>query len=181
MSGTSQVEARTEGGQRIIGGIAIPFNSLSLNLGGFVEKFAPGSVDRTIREVDVRALAHHDDGRLLARVTARTLRISKSGLGLRYEINLPNTGDGRDVFELVRRRDLTGASFGFHVRDDGEEWDFGGRLPVRTITDAFVREISLVAWPAYLASSAEVVEAQRSAPRGISIALAERKMKLRRA
>ena len=155
MSGTTK--AHTEDGRRIISGIAIPFNSLSVNLGGFVEKFAPSAVDRTLREIDVRALAHHDAGRLLGRVTARTLRIAKRGGGLFYELELPDTSDGRDVFELVRRRDLTGASFGFSVPDGGDVWDFSRSVPLRIVTDARISEISLVSWPAYQASTAEVM------------------------
>ena len=49
VSGTTK--AHTEDGRRIISGIAIPFNALSLDLGGFVEKFAPTAVDRTLREI----------------------------------------------------------------------------------------------------------------------------------
>jgi len=142
---------QTATGERLVTGMAIPFDSLSVNLGGFVEQFASSSVNRTLaRPIDVRALAAHDSARLLGRVTARTLQISRDRRGLLFALALPDTTDGRDVFELVRRRDLTGASFAFSVvGDQGEHWDFLQTPPVRTIIDATIREISLVAWPAY--------------------------------
>jgi uncharacterized protein len=148
---SEHIGARQEAdGQRIVSGIAIPFGELSLDLGGFVEQFAPSAVDRTVREfIDVRALAAHDPARLLARVSARTLQITKDRRGLQFEIIMPNTSDGRDMYELVRRRDLTGASFAFSIVGDGEQWDFSQNPPVRTVTDTKIREISLVSWPAY--------------------------------
>jgi HK97 family phage prohead protease len=151
------IDAHQEaGGQRIVSGTAIPFGELSLDLGGFVEQFQESAVDRTLRTVDVRALASHDDARLLGRVTARTLTISKDRRGLQFEILVPNTSDGRDVYELVKRRDLTGASFAFKVHKDGEHWDFTRDPPLRTVTDTTIREISLVAWPAYPQTTAHV-------------------------
>ena len=166
------ITAEQNGTQRIISGIAIPFRQLSLDLGNFVEQFDPSSVDRTIRGVDVRALASHDAARLLGRVSARTLRISKDRRGLQFEIDVPNTSDGNDVYELVKRRDLTGASFAFSIVGDGEQWDFSQNPPVRTVTDAIIREISLVAWPAYPSTEAYARTASTSG--GMSIALAEK-------
>lgn len=166
------------GGDRIVTGIAIPFNQQSVNLGGFVEQFAPSAVDYTLRNVDVRALSGHDTVRLLARLTAGTLRLTKDRTGLQFQIALPDTTDGRDVYELVRRRDLTGASFGFSIVNGGETWDFTGALPLRTVRDARINEISLVAWPAYPSTTAQL---KRTTPSGMSIALAEKKNRLARA
>lgn len=143
---------------RRIAGYAIRFDRPSLDLGGFTEVFAPTSIDRTLASVDVRALSGHDHVRLLGRVSAKTLRLSKDAGGLVFDLWLPDTTDGRDVYELVRRRDLTGASFAFVVVHDGEAWDFASTPPRRTVTDTLIREISLVAWPAYPDSSVHVGE-----------------------
>jgi uncharacterized protein len=181
-TGMSDIHARTDGTTRIISGIAIPFNALSVNLGGFVEKFAPSSVDRTIRTVDVRMLAHHDAGRLLGRLSARTLKISKSQFGLSYSIELPDTTDGRDAFELVQRRDLTGASFAFTIAGDGEEWDFSQRPPLRIVTDARISELSLVSWPAYTATTAQIgTRQQPAAPTGNRVLWLQRWARTQRA
>lgn len=171
----TDITARKDGDRRIVSGIAIPFNENSVDLGGFLEQFAPSAVEYTLRRgVDVRALSGHDSVRLLGRVTARTLAITKDARGLRYELDLPDTSDGRDVFELVRRRDLTGASFAFSIRDSGEVWDFSGRLPLRTITDSLIREISLVAWPAYPTTTASVSNTRSQRPAARSLAWLEK-------
>ena len=142
---------------RIIG-YAIPFMKHSTDLGNFIEQFAPSSVDRTLRGIDVRALSHHDSGRLLGRVKSKTLRLVKDSFGLGFELLLPDTSDGRDMYELVRRRDLTGVSFGFRVAPGGEHWDLSGSVPVRTVTDAEIHEVSLVSWPAYESTTVGIAE-----------------------
>ena len=48
---------------------------------------------------------------------------------------------------LVDRGDISGMSFGFRVTK--QEWDETGDLPVRTILDVELYEVSAVAFPAY--------------------------------
>jgi HK97 family phage prohead protease len=69
---------------------------------------------------------------------------------------LPATTDGHDLFELIQRRDITGTSFAFSIREHGERWDFSQSPPVRTVTDARVSELSFVTWPAYPQTTAEI-------------------------
>lgn len=58
---------------------------------------------------------------------------------------------GKDVHESVRRGDVTGMSFRFSVRKDN--WSRGGDQ--RELLDVMLTEISLVAFPAYPATTAE--------------------------
>ncbi|KYK45196.1 phage prohead protein [Bradyrhizobium liaoningense] len=115
----------------------------------FLERFAKGSLTRSLAEDDVRMLLDHDSGRVVGRTAAGTLRLREDALGLRYEcdVNL-DTPDGQTLAGTVGRRDVSGISPSFVVK--AESWDDSGRgLPLRTITDARLIELSAVAWPAY--------------------------------
>lgn len=142
-----------------IRGMAIAFNSQSLDLGGFTEFIAPEAVDRTLRDaLDVRALVDHDSSKIIGRTRAGTLLLQKQRGGLQVEIDPPNTSYAKDVIESVSRGDISGMSFGFRTLAD--EWNFEGAEPVRTITDMIISEVSIVSFPAYPATDVQV--AQRS-------------------
>ena len=90
-----------ENGTHILTGYAARFNTLSQNLGGFVEVVDPTAFNQTIGESDVRALFNHDINHVIGRLSANTLRLVVDEVGLKYEIDLPDTAAGRD---LARRR-----------------------------------------------------------------------------
>jgi hypothetical protein len=71
--------------------------------------------------------------------------------GLRVDGILPNTSRGRDVAELLRRGDVDSMSFGFSVPSGGDEWTADGSQ--RTLKSVRLHEVSLVAWPAYTATT----------------------------
>lgn len=146
---------------RKIRGTAIVFNSLSQDLGGFREIIKPEAVDRTLREgLDVRAFINHDDAKVLGRTRAGTLSLRKSRRGLEVEIDPPNTSYARDLLESVERGDISGMSFGFIVPSGGAEWDHDDDGMLRYVRDMVVSEVSVVTYPAYLATDVQV--AQRS-------------------
>jgi HK97 family phage prohead protease len=165
-------------------GYAIVFNKLSLNLGGFRERIAAEALDRTFREnVDVRALLDHNPAQILGRLSADTLRLKPDKYGLRVEIDAPNTSYARDALESVSRRDISGMSFGFRAFDD--EWTDEDEMPIRTVTDMVVREVSIVTFPAYTDTDVEVahrsMERWRSAPRPYHPSLAMNRARQRQA
>jgi HK97 family phage major capsid protein len=87
-------------------------------------------------------------------LTAGTLRLKQDKRGLWVSIDIPNTTDGNDVRELVRRGDLSQMSFAFVPHEDGSEWETdqrGGRN--RLITSARLYDVSIVSVPAYSATS----------------------------
>lgn len=153
---TERVELREhEGGGSTAIGYASVFESTSQNLGGFVERVAPGAFKKTLQEADVRALFNHDQNQLLGRVSSGTLRLAEDDKGLRYEVDLPNTQLGRDLTELLRRGDITGSSFGFRtIEDDWSETREG--YPMRTLRQVALVDVSPVVYPAYLAAEASL-------------------------
>lgn len=150
-----ECRAESADGKRI-NGYAIVFNSLSEDLGGFREMIAPEAVDRALNEgADVRALVDHDSGKVIGRTRAGTLELRKDGRGLRVKIE-PDTeiSYARDIMRAVDRGDISGMSFGFRVLADA--WDYDGKIPLRTVLDMQLSEVSIVSFPAYGATDVSV-------------------------
>lgn len=146
-------EVREVGDGMTLVGYAAKFNSRSENLGGFVETITPGAFKRSLRSRnDVKLLVNHDSGRVLASTRSGTLRLSEDSVGLKVEADLPNTSDGRDMAELLRRGDLSSMSFGFSVIKDA--WSSDGTE--RSLESVRLFETSIVAFPAYQATEAAV-------------------------
>jgi len=136
----------------VVGGYAIVFNSESRDLGGFTEFVAPEALDEALeRNADVLALYNHDYSNVLGRQSSETLKLYKDERGVRFELDLPETTLGRDVYELVKRGDLKGNSFGFTVeKDNWEKRDGNVIRTIEKIKDLY--EISIVSLPAYEAT-----------------------------
>jgi HK97 family phage prohead protease len=147
------VEFRAEGTRLMARGYAYVFNTLSQNLGGFVETVAPGAGKKSIQEQDIRALANHDPNLLLGRLGAGTLRMEEDGTGGAYEIDLPDTTVGRDWATLLERGDVYGSSFGFRAIED--DWsETPDRFPLRTLRQFSIRDVGPVTFPAYTSTEA---------------------------
>jgi HK97 family phage prohead protease len=141
----------------VISGFAVRFNDETVIASEFRERIAPGAFTRTLKEKpDVVMLLDHDSGRVLGRVSAGTLSLREDRAGLYFSLQVdPTTPEGQTALGTVGRQDVKGCSFGFRVR--AEEWDDGGdRLPLRTITDVDIFELTLTAFPAYESTSASL-------------------------
>lgn len=147
----------------MLAGISPPWNSRSVDLGGFQEQFVATAFDKILSrhkndprgQVDVPFLFNHEDSLITGRTTNGRLRLSKADRGLAYEHEPLLTTQGRDLVLMVEDRTITGASFAFSVAPEGETWtqdDRGGIL--RTIVEASgLYDISAVTRPAYPSSS----------------------------
>ena len=136
----------------VITGHAAMFNKLSEILFDFREKIAPGAFTKSIKKDDVRALFNHDPNYVLGRNLAKTLKLSEDDLGLAIEIDPPDTQWARDLQESIRRGDISQMSFGFHTIKD--EWFFEkGKIPIRTLTEVQLFDVSPVTYPAYPSTS----------------------------
>jgi hypothetical protein len=65
---------------------------------------------------------------------------------------LPNTTRGRDIAELLRTKVIDSMSFGFNVIKDN--WSSDGKT--RTLESVRLFEVSIVSFPAYSATTAQV-------------------------
>lgn len=136
-----------DGGIFIEGYFAV-FDSIYNIAPGMTESIAPGAFANSLSG-DIRALINHDTTLVLGRTSAHTLEVKEDNYGLwgRITIN-PNDSDAVNLYERVKRGDVTGCSFGFYpiseeteIRDDGSvHW---------TITDVDCFEISCCSFPAY--------------------------------
>lgn len=104
----------------------------------FREMIAQGSFKRVLSEKpDVVAAPNHDWNIILGRTTAGTLSLQETDTGLFYstEIN-PKDSEAMNLYERVKRGDVTQASFAFTVRK--EEWvnpSTPEELPLRIIKE----------------------------------------------
>lgn len=140
------LEYRAGDAGKTIGGVAVVYNSETIIGDVFRERIMPGAFAKSLQG-DVRALMGHDSNIILGRTRAKTLRLSDSADGLGFEIDLPDTQAGRDVAESIHRGDLDGMSFGFRVTK--QEWDETAPMPLRSVIEAELFEISVVGDPAY--------------------------------
>ncbi|WP_243074826.1 HK97 family phage prohead protease [Microbacterium sp. SS28] len=143
-----RVDLRTTGERRAIGGYAAKFSpAISRNLGGFVERIAPGFFDRSKGEgwPNVLARYNHDDNMLLGTSDAGTLRLAVDNVGLLYDVDLPSTRE--DVYELVQRGDVRQSSFAFAVDED--DWTQVDGYPLRTLVSGRLFDVAPVNTPAY--------------------------------
>lgn len=142
------VEHRADAnGKMTVAGYAAVFGEVADIGGWFHEVVARGAFASTLRTADVRAYFDHDTGRVLGRLSSGTLRCEEDDKGLRVEIDLPDTTDGRDVRTLIERGDVSGMSFRFEtVR---QEWDETIDPPKRTLLEVRLGEVSIVSEPAY--------------------------------
>jgi uncharacterized protein len=149
-----KVELRTSpSGGQMLTGYGIRYNKLSKNMNGFVERARPGVVAKTLQEQDIVSLFNHDPNNLLGRKGAYTARfIDEPSIGVRYEVDLPDTQLGRDVAVLAARGDIPGSSHGFMVVGR-QGASFVGRsesgLPIRELREIKLRDMGPVTFPAY--------------------------------
>ena len=157
-----QAEVRADGESRKVVGYAAVFDKDSENLGGFVERIAPGAFDGVLKD-DVAALLNHDPNFVLAR-NNKTLKLEVDKVGLRYEFEAPNTTAGNDLIENLRLGNISKSSFAFSVDED--DWDVRSDGPdMRTIKRVKrLYDVSPVTYPAYPDTSV----AQRSHDYAIS-------------
>ena len=148
------LEKREDSGD-VITGYAAVYNSDSLDLGYFTEVIRPGAFRRAVADQqDVRALLDHDSGKIIGRTKAGNLSLSEDYNGLRVTLTPTDTEDGRTALEWVRSGVVDGFSFGFETVSD--KWGTKDGRAYRELLDVNLFEISLVAFPAYPATTAAV-------------------------
>lgn len=156
----SSFERREDNGEKIVEGYATTFNQ------PYVLWDEPGYT--VMEQVDARAFEETDmtdvimqynhEGRVFARTSNGTLKLTPDDVGLHTKGNLGGTALGNQVFEEIQGGYTTKMSFGFRVGEDKrevtEDRENNHITVLRTITKiAKLYDVSAVSLPANDATS----------------------------
>jgi hypothetical protein len=144
-----------------LSGYAAVFNSLSEEMGPparrFRERLMPGAFTNTLAGgQNIFAYWNHglaggampQNTMPLGSTGDGSLRLREDAHGLAFELDLPDTSDGRDVATLIRRGTVRGVSFGWQKSRDTFHRD--GTAAVRTVHEIMgLVDISPTHRPAY--------------------------------
>ena len=145
-----EIEKREDGTPSRISGYASVFNSLSKDLGGFVEVIRPGTFARSIKEeADVVANVNHNMEQPLGRISKGTLTLSEDARGLRFSVAIPDTSYARDAVANIQNGNLIGCSFAFTVPEEGDYWRQEAGKLLRELHDVNLFDVAAVTTPAY--------------------------------
>ena len=141
-------QTRAEDGNLYIEGYFAVYNSRYNLWDDAYETIAPGAFEGETRK-DVRALCNHDTTLVLGRTTAGTLTLRTDEVGLWGSIIINQADqDAMNLYERVKRGDVTQCSFGFDIVDQDVEYQDGGPT-VWVIKKVRLYEVSVVTFPAY--------------------------------
>jgi len=165
------LRAESTDGKSYLSGYAASFNTLSEDLGGFVERILPGAFSRALREKqDIRCLLNHDASLILGRTKSKTLQVSEDSKGLRFRCLLPDTQVARDLAVSITRGDLDQCSFAFRAVQQNwlEEKAADGSIQyIREIVDCDLSDVSPVTAPAYATGTSVGVSDRSLFPDGM--------------
>ncbi len=142
-----------------IAGTAAVYEQESEDL-GFIEIIERGFF-RDVLDDDVRGLFNHDPNLIFGRSKSGTLRLIDSDGGLGFEADPPQSRLVEDyVLTPMRRGDVDQCSFSFRVNVNGDRWEKreDGTIVRRLLPGGCqeLRDVSVVTFPAYPQTSAEV-------------------------
>jgi len=140
-----------------LAGHAIVFDRDSHDLGGFIERVAPGALDRSLTaaaagELNIHALWSHDSAQPLGSTRGGKLVLEQDATGLGFVLDTARFTPAQ--LDAARDGDLQ-MSFGFQVRKDSWVTRDDG-MAERTLIDLDLLEISPVVSPAYPDTTAAV-------------------------
>jgi HK97 family phage prohead protease len=149
-------EIREDDGLPKLVGYASLFNVEAIIYGLWREKVSPGAYKKTIKENDIRALWNHNTDLPLGRNRSDppTLTLQEDDKGLKVEIIPPDTQAGRDAVTSIKRGDVTQMSIAFQIiKQEWLEPEDKTILPLRTLRELKLFEVSPVTFPAFEATS----------------------------
>jgi len=112
------------------------------------EEITRGAFSNTLTN-DIRALTNHDSTLVLGRNRAGTLELKDDEYGLWGSIQINyNDTDAMNVYERVKRGDVSGCSFGFNITSEETEYRDDGSVKWY-ITGIDLHEVSVCTFPAY--------------------------------
>ena len=149
-----EVRELEENKVKTISGYINKFNSRSQYM-GFFEEIAKGAFDKTLAKGhNIYAMYNHNADMILGSTRGNSLKLNVDEVGLHFELKInDNISYSKDLYELVRNKDIDGCSFGFYVLDD--EWTYTeDNIDLRIIKELELIEVTITPFPAYLDSEA---------------------------
>lgn len=149
---TTEFKTREDGEVPTIEGYFAVFNSIYQMTPSMSESIAPGAFTSSMGN-DVRALVNHNTDLVLGRTVAHTLELKQDDHGLwgKVQIN-PNDTDAMNLYERVKRGDVSECSFGFEIVSERTDISEDGSVHW-TIEDLTLFEVSACTFPAYEATN----------------------------
>lgn len=157
----SKLEIREETNQEeyIIAGYFAVFNQETELYPGVFESIDSGAFKNSING-DVRALINHDTSLVLARTTSNTLTLKEDAKGLYGEIKInPYDTDALNIYERVKRGDVSQCSFGFLINEEEADYREDGSTHF-ILKDLNLYEVSICTFPAYEGTEVEARQKQ---------------------
>ena len=119
---------------------------------GATESIAPGAFTESISQ-DVRALYNHNPDLVLGRSSAGTLQLKEDSHGLWGCIRINREdSDAMNVYQRIKRGDITGCSFGFDIEKESREDRADGTVHFTIEKVNPLYEVSPCVFPAYEAT-----------------------------
>ena len=137
-----------ENNDMFIEGYFIVYNQETELWPGYFEKVDPAACNNTLGN-DIRALINHDTTLVIGRNKSGTLTLKNDGHGLwgSNKVN-SNDSDAVNLYERVKRGDVSQCSFGFNITAEEDEWRDDGTLHT-TLKEIDLHEVSVCTFPAY--------------------------------
>lgn len=160
-----QTRDQTDASEPIIEGYFAVIDAETELWDGVFEEIAPGAFDKSLKDNDIRCLFNHRTDMVLGRSSAGTLdlRVDDKGLYGTVTIN-PNDSEAMNVYQRVKRGDISNCSFGFNPRDEEVINRDDGTVKF-IVKEADTLEVSVVTFPAYPQTEVEArkkdIEASR--------------------
>lgn len=149
---TTEFQTREDGDVPVIEGYFAVFNSTYKITPTMSESIAPGAFTSSMGN-DVRALVNHNTDLVLGRTRAHTLELRQDDHGLYGIVRInPNDTDAMNLYERVKRGDVSECSFGFEIIQERTDISDDGSVHW-TIEDLRLHEVSACTFPAYEATN----------------------------
>ena len=148
---SSQLETRevSEGAEPIIEGYFAVFDQETELWPGCFESIAAGAFDNSLKDNDIRCLFNHRTDLVLGRLSAGTLELKVDEHGLFGSVRInQNDDEAMNVYQRVKRGDITGCSFGFDPVQEEQTNREDGTVKF-DVKEANTMEVSICTFPAY--------------------------------
>lgn len=143
----TQFDTRDENQEKTIEGYFVVYDRETELTDGIYEKIDRDAFKNQL-SADVRALINHDTTMVLGRTKSNTLELKSDNFGLYGKIKINEKDqDAVNIYERVKRGDVSQCSFGFSI--NSEEYEERADGVLFTIKDVNLYEVSVCTFPAY--------------------------------